>query len=72
VKEIEGFTPYRRCEVTWEGFERDRAATEADPGFRREAFLALLDRYFSARDLSADWQTLREAEDELLINSLSR
>ena len=36
-----------------------------------EAFLKLLDRYFTARELSADWQTLQEAENELLINSLS-
>lgn len=71
LREVEGFTPYRRCEVSWDGFERDRAATEADPTFDRDAFLRLLDRYFTARDLSADWQTLREAEDELLINSLS-
>ena len=71
LHEVDGFSPYRRCEVSWDGFERDRAATEADPGFDRDRFLALLDRYFTARDLSADWQTLREAEDELLINSLS-
>ena len=29
TKEVEGFTPYRRCEVVWDGFERDRAGTEA-------------------------------------------
>ena len=71
VQEVDGFTPYRRCEVAWEGFERDRAGTETDKRFDREKFLSLLDRYFTARDLSADWQTLREAEDELLVNSLS-
>ena len=31
----------------------------------------MLDRYFHARELSADWDTLKEADDELLINSLS-
>jgi Lon protease-like protein len=31
----------------------------------------LLSRYFSARELETDWQSLKEAEDELLINSLS-
>ena len=71
AREVEGFTPYRRCEVTWDGFEQDRARMEEDPGFNRDRFMRLLDRYFTARDLSADWQTLREAEDELLINSLS-
>ncbi|WP_425099901.1 LON peptidase substrate-binding domain-containing protein [Tropicibacter sp. S64] len=69
--EVEGFTPYRRCEVSWDGFERDRAGCEEDEGFQRKAFMRLLDRYFTARDLSADWPTLEDADDELLINSLS-
>ncbi len=71
TQEVEGFTPYRRCEVSWDSFGRDRDSSEADPGFRRKPFLDLLDRYFRARDLSADWDTLRQADDELLLNSLS-
>jgi Lon protease-like protein len=31
----------------------------------------LLERYFTVRNLSTDWSSLKEAEDELLINSLS-
>ncbi|BBU57998.1 hypothetical protein KU6B_42630 [Mameliella alba] len=31
----------------------------------------LLDRFFAAKDLSADWDTLQQADDELLVNSLS-
>jgi Lon protease-like protein len=71
LKEIEGFTPYRRCEVAWDGFERDLGPDEKDTCFARPKFLNLLERYFDARDLSADWETLKEADDELLINSLS-
>lgn len=71
LKEVEGFTPYRRCDVAWDGFERDLGAEESDTGFRREKFLDLLERYFDARELSADWETLKEADDELLLNSLS-
>jgi len=71
LSEVEGFTPYRRCDVTWDGFGRDQGRTEADDRFDRPAFLDLLGRYFAARSLSADWETLKEAEDELLINSLS-
>ncbi|EBA08191.1 LON peptidase substrate-binding domain-containing protein [Sagittula stellata] len=70
-EELEGFHPYRRCRVSWEGFDRDKAGPEADRCLDRDSFLDLLDRYFSARDLSVDWQTLQEAEDELLVNSLS-
>lgn len=71
VKEVEGFTPYRRCDVAWEGFDRDLGPDEKDTAFVRQSFLDLLERYFDARELSADWETLKEADDELLINSLS-
>ncbi|MEM6305778.1 MAG: LON peptidase substrate-binding domain-containing protein [Pseudomonadota bacterium] len=71
LKEVDGFHPYRCCEVAWEGFERDLGKEEADAAFDRDAFLALLSRYFDVRNLSADWDTLKEADNELLINSLS-
>mmetsp|Transcript_122 Transcript_122/g.376 ORF Transcript_122/g.376 Transcript_122/m.376 type:complete len:214 (-) Transcript_122:1477-2118(-) len=71
VREVEGFTPYRRCDVNWDGFDRDQASSEEDKSFDRPVFLDLLGRYFDARSLSADWETLKEADDELLINSLS-
>ena len=70
-KEITGFTPYRKFEASWSGFDRDRFATEKDPDFNRDLFFKLLSRYFEQRELSTDWETLRDADDELLINSLS-
>lgn len=69
--EIEGFTPYRRCGVTWDGFDLDLGQTEHDSRFDRKKFMALLTRYFEALDLATDWETMKEADDELLINSLS-
>lgn len=71
VEEVQGFAPYRRCTVDWSGFPRDRGGVEHDPGFDRDAFLVALKRYFEDRNLSTDWDNLKEAEDELLINSLS-
>lgn len=70
-QEVEGFAPYRRCAVSWEGFERDLGCGEKDPDFDRSRFMSVLGRYFEARGLSADWDTLKEADDELLVNSLS-
>jgi Lon protease-like protein len=70
-EEVSGFTPYRRCDVTWDGFAADLGGVEHDRGFDRPAFLDLLGRYFDAMALSTDWDSLKEAEDELLINSLS-
>jgi len=71
LKEVEGFTPYRRCEVSWEGFGNDLRSEETDSGLKRDQFLEALGRYFDVRGLSADWETLKDADDELLINSLS-
>ncbi|WP_343080200.1 LON peptidase substrate-binding domain-containing protein [Ostreiculturibacter nitratireducens] len=72
IREVDGFTPYRRAEVSWEGFSHDLSRTaEEDRAFCRERFLSLLARFFEARELSSDWQSLKEAEEELLINSLS-
>lgn len=69
--EVEGFTPYRRCDVNWEGFDRDYGPEDRDPAFDRSAFLSLLSRYFDNKGLSTDWETLKDADDELLVNSLS-
>lgn len=71
LEEVNGFTPYRRCTVKWAGFERDRGKVETDPGFNRPVFLEALERYFTEQGLKTDWESLGEAEDELLINSLS-
>lgn len=72
VDEVDGFAPYRRCNVVWDGFERDRdSRTESDGGLDRRSFMGLLERFFASQELSVDWPTLRDAEDELLINSLS-
>ena len=71
LNEVDGFTPYRRCAVSWEGFDRDLGQEESDPAFNRPYFMDLLGRYFAARQLNTDWETLKQAEDELLINSLS-
>ncbi|MBZ4690796.1 ATP-dependent protease [Cereibacter changlensis] len=71
VAEVQGFAPYRRCTVDWAPFTRDLGGAEEDAGFRRAPFLDLLGRYFAAMELSTDWGSLKEAEEELLINSLS-
>lgn len=71
ANEVDGFTPYRRCKVSWQGFERDLGPTEHDDSFDRHAFMRTLERYFADMNLATDWDSLQEADDELLINSLS-
>lgn len=71
TSEVEGFAPYRRCNVDWAPFARDLGVAETDKGFSRDEFMPLLERFFEAQGLSTDWDSLSDAEDELLINSLS-
>ncbi|NIZ10558.1 LON peptidase substrate-binding domain-containing protein [Pseudooceanicola sp. HF7] len=69
--ECSGFAPYRRFEVDWGGFDKDLGNSEEDPDFGRAGFMDLLNRFFVNQGLSTDWETLTDADDELLINSLS-
>ena len=71
LQEVQGFTPYRRCQVDWAPFARDLGGPESDAGFKRAEFMAGLKRFFEALDLSTDWGSLKGADEELLINSLS-
>ncbi|WP_425093101.1 LON peptidase substrate-binding domain-containing protein [Tropicimonas sp. S265A] len=70
-REVSGFTPYLKADVDWAGFDRDQGPAEKDSGFDRKTFLKLLKRFFEAEEMRTDWDSLQEAEDELLINSLS-
>ena len=71
IGEVDGFVPYRRARVNWQGFERDLGGVESDDTFDRQKFIDALGRFFDDQGLQTDWESLREAEDELLINSLS-
>lgn len=70
-EEVHGFTPYRRAQVDWKGFDADLGPAQKDSGFEREKLMHLLQRFFSEQGLSTDWDAMKGAEDELLINSLS-
>lgn len=69
--EREGFTPYRRADVEWGDFARDIGNAEHDDGLDRTRLYETLCCYLQSQGLGADWETLKDAEDELLINSLS-
>ncbi|CUI56490.1 LON peptidase substrate-binding domain-containing protein [Cognatishimia activa] len=71
LREEQGFQAYRRCLVDWQDYDRDLGLQEHDPEFQRPDFLNLLKRYFDAQSLSTDWDALKEAEDEMMINSLA-
>ncbi len=65
------FSPYLTADVDWACFERDLGNEQTDSSFDRSAFLKLLETYFEANELQTDWDDLKEAPTEMLINSLS-
>lgn len=71
AEELEGFTPYRRVRPNWAPWARDLGAPNPDDAFNRPEFLSLLKRYFAAAGLSTDWDSLEDADEEMLINSLA-
>lgn len=71
TREVSGFAPYLKADVNWSGFERDFGSAEHDREFDRDRFLSLLRRFFDDRGMETEWDSLHQAEDELLINSLS-
>ncbi len=70
-EEVEGFSPYRRITPTWTDFRADLDGPEELPDFEKEDFMILLRRYFEVASLSSDWDSMRDADTEMLINSLS-
>ena len=71
VEEVEGFHPYRRGQVAWDDFQADQGPSDVDAELDRPAFMDLLSRYMVTNGLETDWDCLKQADDELLINSLS-
>ena len=63
--------PYLKGIISWDSFTEDLELTKPDKSFNRPKFLKILSRYFNAAQLSSDWSSLKEADEELLINSLS-
>lgn len=70
VEEI-GFTAYKKAQVDWSDFEKDLGPAEKDKDFDRDYFMELLEKFFVSADLKTDWNSLKDADEELLINSLS-
>lgn len=69
--EIDGFTPYRRITPSWGDFSEDLKGEEDLSEWDRELFLTLLRKYFDIASLSSDWDSMRDAEPEMLVNSLA-
>ncbi len=65
------FDPYMIANVDWAPYMGDRKRERITTDFKRDMFLNTLSKYFQLTNLQTDWDSLKKAEDELLINSLS-
>ncbi len=70
VAELELLSGYRRMQVRWDEFAKD---LHADPPsrFDRGRLLTALRTYLEQQEISADWQSIEDSDDERLLISLA-
>jgi Lon protease-like protein len=71
IKKVETFKPYIKAEVDWGNFRNDGMLEKLSTSFNKDEFLKIISEYFKLTNLQTDWESLKKADDELLINSLS-
>ena len=71
IKKVDTFKPYIKAEVDWGIFRNDGILEKLPTSFNKDEFLKTISEYFKLTNLQTDWESLKKADDELLINSLS-
>jgi Lon protease-like protein len=71
VKELATDRPYREVEASYADFADDLAEIEGDEGVDRSSLLKVFRDYLAANDMSADWDQVRSASTEALVNTLA-
>jgi Lon protease-like protein len=69
-EELQVDTPFRQVRADWNPYRGDLEDLGGGD-INRDYLFEILRAYFDVRGLDTDWDTLKEADDELLINSLS-
>jgi Lon protease-like protein len=64
-------TPYRQCRIDAEPFAIDFMPRAGEDEVDRAALIVTLRAYLEANNLQADWDAIREAPNEALVNALS-
>lgn len=71
VRELPATTAYRQAEVDYSDFAADWSPAEPLAATARASLEAVLKSYLEAQGLSADWEAVKSADDESLVNTLS-
>jgi Lon protease-like protein len=69
--EVEHQKPYILSQIDWNFYKNDLIPFEDMNGFDRNGFLEILKKYLDSAQIASDWEVLRKAKEEVLINSLS-
>jgi Lon protease-like protein len=70
-EELATTTPFRMCRISTEAYARDLGMARGEDGVDRDAVIKAFRDYLSANDLQADWKSVREASNEILVNTLA-
>ncbi len=71
IEEIRSEGPIKKARVSYEGYEDDLKESRIDPFVDRPRLLNLLKDYLEDQDITANWEEIDHASDELIISSLS-
>ena len=71
MNEVEHQKPYVLSQIDWSFYKNDLAPLENMNGFDRKSFLEILKKYLDSAQIASDWEVLRKAKEEVLVNSLS-
>ena len=69
--EVEHQKPYVLSQIDWSFYENDLTPFEDNNGFDRNGFLEILKKYLDSAQIASDWEVLKKAKEEVLVNSLS-
>jgi Lon protease-like protein len=69
--ELPATTPYRQAEVSYLPFAADWEPADPLAAIARAALESALRSYLETQGLSADWDAVKSADDESLVNTLS-
>jgi Lon protease-like protein len=69
-EELEGRRGYRRVRVDYDPWNGDLDPRNVE-GLDRTRLLSTIKRYFTANEISADWETIAETPDDRLITTLA-
>ena len=69
--EVEHQKPYILSQIDWSFYKNDLVPFEDMNGFDRNSFLEILKKYLDSAQIASDWEVLKKAKEEVLVNSLS-